>query len=65
MQIVSEVSDVVAAAAKMGIKVEWIDKVLGEIGTKKNLYGLLQETSDVKKTKSKSCSRGKKELSNT
>lgn len=34
-QIVSVVADTVDAAAKMSIKVEWIDKVLGEIGAKK------------------------------
>lgn len=36
-QIVSEVVDVVAVVAKMEIKVEWIDKVLGKIGAKNGL----------------------------
>lgn len=43
-QLISEVTDVVAAAAKLGIKVEWTVNVLSEIGGKKYLYGLLQET---------------------
>lgn len=42
-QVASEVADVAAATANMGIKVEWIGKVLGVIGTKKNHYALFQE----------------------
>lgn len=42
-QVVSEVAGLVAAAVKMGIKVEWIDRVIGEIGIKKDNYALLHE----------------------
>lgn len=42
-QKVFEVADVVVASTKMGIKVEWINRVLDEIGAKKDHYALLQE----------------------
>lgn len=35
-QAVFEVADVVAVAARMGVKVEWIDKTLGEIALRRN-----------------------------
>lgn len=34
MQVASKVADVVATAVKMDIKVEWIDKVFGEVAAK-------------------------------
>lgn len=42
-QIVSEVDDKVPAAPKMGIKVGWIDKVLGKIVAKGNHYTLIRK----------------------
>lgn len=39
----------VATAAKMGIKVEWIDKVLGEIAAKRYHFALLQEAWKLRK----------------
>lgn len=41
-QVVSEVADVVYNDKK-GIKIEWIDKVLGEIGANRDHYALLQQ----------------------
>lgn len=36
-QVVFEVADIVAIIAKMGVKVEWIYKILGDIAAKKKL----------------------------
>lgn len=41
VQTFSEIADTVDAAAKMGIKVRWIDRVLGEIGAQKGHDTLL------------------------
>lgn len=30
-QTISEIEDVVAAAAKMSVNIEWVEKILGEI----------------------------------
>lgn len=40
---VFEVTNVVAAAAKIGIMVEWIDMTLNEITAKRDHFALLQE----------------------
>lgn len=42
-QVISEVADIVAIAARMGVKVGWISKILGEIIVKREHYNLLQE----------------------
>lgn len=42
-QVISEVADIVAIAARMGVKVGWISKILGEIIVKREYYNLLQE----------------------
>lgn len=48
-QVVFEVADVVATAAKMGIKVESLDKVLGETAAKRDHFPLLQEVKKLRK----------------
>lgn len=42
-QIFFEVVEAVAAVVKLGKKIEWIDKVLDEIGAKKDHCALLQK----------------------
>lgn len=41
-EVLFEVLDVPATAEKMGAKVDWVDKVLGEIAKKKEHHSLLQ-----------------------
>lgn len=47
-QAVPEVVDILFTAAKMRIKVELIDRILGEILTKIEHYSLLQEAVNLK-----------------
>lgn len=48
-QVVSEVANIVAIVARMGVKVDWIDIILGEIGAKREHHNLLQEARNLKK----------------
>lgn len=43
LKIVLKVADTVEVAAKIGIRVGWIHKVVEEIGAKKHHYTLLRE----------------------
>lgn len=47
--VVSEVVDIVAMEAKMSVKVDWIDKSVGEILAKREHLNLLQEAQNLKK----------------
>lgn len=40
---VSKVVSTIAAAEKMGVRVEWLDGVIREIGARRNHFELLQE----------------------
>lgn len=48
-QMVSEVADVVARPARIVVKVEWIDKTLGEIAAKREHINMFQEACNLKK----------------
>lgn len=41
--VVSKVVSTIIAAEKVGIRVEWIDKVIGEIGVRRDHFELLRE----------------------
>lgn len=48
-QTVTEVAYIVATAARMGVKVEWIDKTLDEIAVKREHYNLILEARNLEK----------------
>lgn len=47
--MVFKVAGVVAIEAKIGVKVEWIDKTLSKIATKGDHFALLQEARILRK----------------
>lgn len=47
-EVISGVANAVDPVEKMGIQVDWIDKAIGEIITKQELYGLVQYTRLLK-----------------
>lgn len=48
-QVVSRVADIVAIAATMGVKGEWIKRILGEIAETIEHFNLLQEAQNLQK----------------
>lgn len=48
-KVISEATDVLAIAAKMGVKVEWTVKTLDEIAAKRDHFVLLQEVHKLRR----------------
>lgn len=48
-QVLSELAYIVATATRMGVKIEWIDRILGEISTKREYFNLLQQAQNLRK----------------
>lgn len=59
-EVISGVANAVDPVEKMGIQVDWIDKAIGEIITKQELYGLVQYTRLLKEKLSEMKSRWSK-----
>lgn len=43
-EILEEVTNITASAARMGVRVDWMDEVLGQIASKKKHLDLLERT---------------------
>lgn len=47
LQVLTEVANVISWAAKMGVKVNWMDETLGKIARKKEHVDLMKRSRDL------------------
>lgn len=47
LQVLTEVANVISWAAKMGVKVNWMDETLGKIASKKEHVDLMKRSRDL------------------